>query len=60
MIASVLKKREKGKEVLIKRKRKRRTNKKKTKKEKAAKKKNSEVLASFCGLVVSCFVVCLN
>jgi len=39
LIASVLKKREKGKEVLIKRKRKSRTNKKKTKKEKEAKKK---------------------
>jgi hypothetical protein len=61
LIASVLKKeREKGKEVLIKRKRKSRTNKKKNKERKGSKEKNSEVLASFCGLVVSCFVVCLN
>ena len=45
MIASVLKKREKGKEVLIKRKRKSGTDKKKeTKKRK--KEKKSEVLAS--------------
>jgi len=49
---------EKGKEVLKKEKKK--LHEQKRKKEKATKKKHSKVLASFCGLVVSCIVVCLN
>jgi len=59
LIASVLKKRKRQRGAR-KKKRKRRTNKKKNKERKGSKEKNSEVLASFCGLVVSCFVVCLN
>ena len=58
-LATILKKehKEKGKEVLKKRKEKAAPT---NKKEKATKKKNSEMLASFCGLVVNHIVVCLN
>jgi F0F1-type ATP synthase assembly protein I len=50
---------EKGKEVVKKEKKKSHQQEKRKKETKGNEEKNSEVLASFCGLMVSCILVCL-
>jgi hypothetical protein len=59
-LLSVLKKKRKRQIGANKKEKKKPHQQKKNKERKGSKEKNSEVLASFCGLVVSCFVVCLN